>query len=51
LDFLSPGTDPRLILQGEALAGGLTAEVVTEAARAVIDPQNVVKVVLLPQEG
>jgi len=45
------GTDPRLILQGSALADGLTAEVVTEAARAVIDPQNVVKVVLLPQEG
>jgi zinc protease len=45
------GTDPRLILQGAALADGLTAEVVTEAARAVIDPQNVVKVVLLPQEG
>jgi len=45
------GTDPRVILQGAALADGLTAEVVKEAARAVIDPQNVVKVVLLPQEG
>jgi len=45
------GTDPRLILQGAALADGLSADVVKEAARAVIDPQNVVKVVLLPQEG
>jgi zinc protease len=45
------GTDPRLILQGAALADGLTADVVKEAARAVIDPENVVKVVLLPQEG
>lgn len=45
------GTDPHLILQGGALADGLTAEVVKEAARAVIDPDNVVKVVLLPQEG
>jgi zinc protease len=45
------GTDPRLILQGGALADGLSADVVKEAARAVIDPENVVKVVLLPQEG
>lgn len=45
------GTDPRLILQGGALADGLTADVVKEAARTVIDPENVVKVVLLPQEG
>ena len=45
------GTDPRLILQRGALVDGLTAELVKETAQAVIDPANVVKVVLLPQEN
>lgn len=45
------GTDPRLILQRNALVDGLTADLIREAARRVIDPDNVVKVVLLPQEG
>jgi len=30
---------------------GLTADLVKETARTVIDPANVVKVVLLPQEN
>jgi len=45
------GTDPRLILQRNALVDGLSADLVRETARAVIDPANVVKVVLLPQEN
>lgn len=45
------GTDPHLILQRNAMVDGLTAELIKETARRVIDPDNVVKVVLLPQEG
>jgi zinc protease len=44
------GTDPHLILSRPALVNGLTADMVRDEARRVIDPQNVVKVVLLPQE-
>ncbi len=44
------GTDPHLILSRSALVNGLTAETVREAAQRAIDPHNVVKVVLLPQE-
>ena len=45
------GTDPHLILQRNTLVDGLTADLVKETARAVIDPANVIKVVLLPQEN
>ncbi len=44
------GTDPHLILRRNATIDGLTADLVRRTAAAVIDPQNVVKVVLLPQE-
>ena len=43
-------TDPRLILERPALVNALTAEMVRDAARRVVDPANVVQVVLLPQE-
>ena len=33
------------------MVDGLTADVIKAAARSVIDPQNVVKVVLLPLEN
>jgi zinc protease len=45
------GTDPQLILQRGALVDGLTAELVKQTAQAVVDPANVIKVVLLPQEN
>ncbi len=44
------GNDPHLILGRPALVASLTPEMVREAARLAIDPQNVIKVVLLPQE-
>jgi zinc protease len=43
-------TDPRLILERSAQVNALTAQMVRDAARRVVDPQNVIKVVLLPQE-
>jgi zinc protease len=45
------GSDPRLILQRGALVDGLTADLVKQTARMVVDPANVIKVVLLPQEN
>jgi predicted Zn-dependent peptidase len=45
------GSDPHLMLQTNAMVDGLTADVIKAAARSVIDPQNVVKVVMLPQEN
>ncbi|MBK7048699.1 MAG: insulinase family protein [bacterium] len=45
------GSDPHLMLQTNAMVDGLTADVIKAAARSVIDPQNVVKVVLLPLEN
>ena len=44
------GTDPHLILDAGRFIDGLDADLVRETARAVIDPDNVVKVVLLPQD-
>lgn len=44
------GTDPHLILTRPELVNGLTAEMVRDAARQAIDPENVVTVVLMPQE-
>lgn len=49
-DYDRRGIDPHAILERNATIDGLTADMVRETARAVIDPQNVVKVVLLPQE-
>ncbi len=43
-------TDPHLILERPAQVNALTAQMVRDAARRVVDPANVVKVVLLPQE-
>lgn len=45
------GTDPRLILERPALVDALTAEMVRDAARRVVDEKNFVKVVLMPRGG
>ncbi len=45
---LRTGTDPRQMLEAEAVIGGTTAAAVREAAQAFVDPGQYVRVVLVP---
>ncbi len=48
---LRSGSDPRQMLEGEAVINGTTVEAVKAAAMTFIDPAQYVKVVLLPEEA
>ena len=43
------GTDPRQLLEGEAVIDATTADAVRDAARTFVDPAQYVRVVLLPE--
>jgi len=49
LTRLRIGTDPRQMLQADAIINATTAQAVRDAARAFVDPAQYVKVVLLPE--